>query len=249
MSRKTRHSIDYLPARGSRDAPSRFRGDGDALRSFLSDVEDLLDSYGIDNKKVHAEAIFRYCSSSVRMLLEELPSYRRQDVKAMIKDLKKHFPPRKQASRYRRSDLEDLVDEYSHEDITIDTLEAFIKYKSRFDRIGFCLLDHGKIDRFLLDKAFWDGIPETLQDRLQEEGLLKIESPFAPSSLQVTVAAQTHFTLATHSIASFGGINHLGVQHTRLGRNWFVWLAFGLVAIVGAFVALTRGRLEDHVAR
>ncbi|CAD6936389.1 unnamed protein product [Tilletia controversa] len=154
MSRKTRQDIVTLPARGSSGAPSRFRGDREALRSFLREVQDLLDSHDVDDKDVHAEALFHYCGSSVRKLLKDLPCYRQRDPKAMIKALKTIYP-RQQASEYRRSDLRKLAEEYANGDSKLETINDFLRYKTRFDRIGYRLLEDGKIGRLQFDELFW----------------------------------------------------------------------------------------------
>ena len=156
-----------LPIIGTKGAPKKFKGRSSEVEPFLSHYEKLCRKHAVTNDQEKIENITQYCSRLVREFLEGLDSYTGGVWTTFKKDFKEFFNADKDERRFRTKDLDKYVIK-SRKKSSMASLAHWRTYNRGFIRIAGWLKSHQKITDDQYDTSFWQGIPQSFRERLEQ---------------------------------------------------------------------------------
>ncbi|KAI0338306.1 hypothetical protein BDW22DRAFT_1463099, partial [Trametopsis cervina] len=187
MSWPAPSGVTDLPIIGTKGAPEKFKGKDSKVEGFLRHYERLCSKYHIVSDQDKVEGITQYCSTFVRELMENLPSYINPNWSQFASDIKKYFDADQDARKFKTRDLEKYV-EHSRKKSAFQDMTAWMKYQRGFMRIAGWLEKKKKITSD--DKAFyfWKGIPKQFRHRIESRLMsgstpLDLDKPFPISDI------------------------------------------------------------------
>ncbi|EIN03281.1 hypothetical protein PUNSTDRAFT_139696 [Punctularia strigosozonata HHB-11173 SS5] len=156
-----------MPPRRSRDAPETFKGDYTTIRDFIMDYEQLCRKHNIDDDADKVSLIRRYCSRSVREVIEGMLYFTNPDWDNFKRELLRKYNDDLNDLKFSLRDLRELV-ALSKQD-AISNIDEFRNYERNFIRVGGWLLGKGKINEQQSNYYFWKGLPKTLRNQLERK--------------------------------------------------------------------------------
>ncbi|KAG2079508.1 uncharacterized protein F5147DRAFT_592260, partial [Suillus discolor] len=171
-----------LPLPGGKRAPAKFKGKYNQVKTFIRHYEKLCDQCSITTDQEICENVTLYCSSSIRRLIEILPSFRSNNWTDLKADFNSLFDADRDAKRYKVRSLVSFVNK--RRSASIRTLSDWKKYTRDFVAIGGWLLAKSKISSNDHATYFWKGIPRTLRSKIETRLLVAtplrdMTTPFA----------------------------------------------------------------------
>ncbi|RPD52068.1 hypothetical protein L227DRAFT_515380, partial [Lentinus tigrinus ALCF2SS1-6] len=174
-----------LPMKGGKGAPRTFKGDPLKVTEFIEDLEQTIKACNLstDDEKIHA--LKRYCSSSVRAVLEAVFSTTAKWTDVLT-EFKRLYDADRYEKRYKPKDLRVFIRKARHK--TLNSIGRFRTFYREFHRIAGWLKQHKYITEDTFSKSFWQGIPRTLRPQIEAQYLRQhsthvMTSPFEVSKL------------------------------------------------------------------
>lgn len=185
----SKKSIVNMPIPRSRLAPEKFRGDYSKVQAFITHYELLCDYNNIETDREKCETIIRYVSSKVRQVILGLNSYASKNWTTLKKDLLLLYDAERDVKRYRVRDIIKFVKKTKNK--SIHNLAGWKKYVRNFIMIAGWLLEQNKLTTDAHATYFWNGIPRSLRNRLENRILAQdpIRDLSTPFSFEETKAA------------------------------------------------------------
>ncbi|KAF9486649.1 hypothetical protein BDN71DRAFT_1348865, partial [Pleurotus eryngii] len=145
-----------MPGPGEKAAPSRFKGDYDMVRPFIRKYNRLCAAYNLVDPLEKCERLTDYCSRSVRLFIESLPSYQNGNWLALERDVLKYYDADLDETRYIPDQLAELADEWK--EIKIPDLATWKTYQREFLTKAGWLRARNKVTDEMEAGYFWQGI-------------------------------------------------------------------------------------------
>ncbi|KAG5220514.1 hypothetical protein IMY05_C4577000200 [Salix suchowensis] len=149
-------SPDMMPGPGEKAAPTRFRGDFDMVKQFIRKYNRLCAAYNLVDPLEKCERLIDYCSRSVRLFIESLPSYQNGHWAQLEKDVLKYYDADLDETRYIPDQLAELAEEWQQ--IKINDLATWKSYQREFHTKAGWLLSKDKVTKEMEAGYFWQGI-------------------------------------------------------------------------------------------
>ncbi|KAF9492755.1 hypothetical protein BDN71DRAFT_1396272 [Pleurotus eryngii] len=145
-----------MPGPGEKAAPKRFKGDFDLVKQFIRKYNCLCAAYNLVDPQEKCERLVDYCSRSVRLFIESLPSYQRGQWAQLEKDVLKYYDADLDETRYIPDQLAELAEEWQH--IKIIDLATWKEYQREFLMKAGWLRSRDKVTKEMEAGYFWQGI-------------------------------------------------------------------------------------------
>ncbi|KDQ28330.1 hypothetical protein PLEOSDRAFT_1104996 [Pleurotus ostreatus PC15] len=149
-------SPDMMPGPGEKAAPTRFKGDFDLVKQFIRKYNRLCAAYNLVDPQEKCERLVDYCSRSVRLFIESLPSYQRGQWAQLEKDVLKYYDADLDETRYIPDQLAELAEEWQH--IKITDLATWKEYQREFLTKAGWLRSKDTVTKEMEAGYFWQGI-------------------------------------------------------------------------------------------
>ena len=173
------HIPAMMPSPHSKEAPSRFTGRYDEVRTFLERYNALCETYRVTDETQKCKRVRDYCSHKVILLIEGLQSYANKDWFQLEQDLLRYYDADLRETRYIIRDLALLTQKWKHR--SIKSLTKWKRYERKFITIGGWLRTKGKISESEQAAYFWKGINRHLRERIEN----RLAAEPSPPSLTV----------------------------------------------------------------
>lgn len=169
-----------MPLPDSKSAPEKFKGKYSKIRAFIIHYELLLEQNNVAEKD-KCDLVTRYCSRKVTEFIQALSSYSNKDWPGLKADLLKYYDADLDNKKYRIKDLIKLVKSWKEK--KMKSLSVWRNYGREFITIGGWLKKKGKITDDEYATYYWNGIPKTLRNKLENRLLAadptrSLASPF-----------------------------------------------------------------------
>lgn len=100
-------SVHDMPIRGLKSAPRTFKGQSSYIKEFLEEYEALLGYNNVTDDSEKCKTLRRYCSSSVREVLETLPHFTAPNWDQLKEQLQKLYDSDRNDRRFKKQDLKE----------------------------------------------------------------------------------------------------------------------------------------------
>ena len=130
--------------KGGKGAPRTFKGDPLKVTEFLDDLDQVILASGLTTDTEKFQALKRYCSSSVRAVLEAVFSTGTLKWTEYLTEFKRLYDADKYEKRYKPKDLRVFLRKARHR--TLNSIGKFRTYYQEFHRIAGWLKTHKYIN-------------------------------------------------------------------------------------------------------
>ena len=169
--------------KGGKGAPRTFKGDPLKVTEFLDDLDQVILASGLTTDTEKFQALKRYCSSSVRAVLEAVFSTGTLKWTEYLTEFKRLYDADKYEKRYKPKDLRVFLRKARHR--TLNSIGKFRTYYREFHRIAGWLKTHKYINEETFNKSFWQGIPRALRPQIESQYLRKNSAHVMTSPFEV----------------------------------------------------------------
>lgn len=153
--------LTQMPIRGSKQAPSTFRGDYQEVGPFINHYNRLLDYYHVTSETDKCQGILEYCSQKVKDFIQICPYYITPDWKKLEKEILDTYDDERMKTRVRPKDLLKYVKQIGHGRIV--NLTQWKKYHRNYIAMAGFLKQNKLISELEYNGYYWYGIPSHLQ--------------------------------------------------------------------------------------
>ncbi|KIJ58678.1 hypothetical protein HYDPIDRAFT_33946 [Hydnomerulius pinastri MD-312] len=158
-------TVANLPYPGSKNAPTKFKGDYTKVKPFIKHYERLLAQCSVTTDKEKCENITQYCSTRVSNFIEVLSDYVKPDWDKLKAAILKHFDADRDTKRYKVNNLLRFVKVQKEK--PINSLASWTKFQRDFVQIADWLKTRGKITDDEYSTYLWQSIHRGLRMRLE----------------------------------------------------------------------------------
>ncbi|KZP29953.1 hypothetical protein FIBSPDRAFT_726795, partial [Athelia psychrophila] len=180
------NSILTMPLKHAKNAPAKFRGKPSKIREFILHYELLLKMHNVTDSEDRCDLITRYCSTDVTEFIKALPSYNNQNWQSMKEDLLTYYDADQDLKKYHAPDLSKFA--HAARKGKIRKLSEWRTYGRKFITIGGWLLKKSKISDCEFATQYWNGIPRSFRNKIENRLLAKdparsLTEPFKVSEI------------------------------------------------------------------
>jgi hypothetical protein len=153
--------LAQMPIRGSKNAPTTFRGGFKHVEKFVDHYSRLLDFYHVTSEADKCQGILEYCSQDVKDYIQVHPNYLTPDWNKLKEEILAAYDADRMNTRIRFKDFLKLVKQFRQGHIT--NLSQWKRYHRDYvTKAGF-LKQKDRISDKQYHGYYWFGIPAHLQ--------------------------------------------------------------------------------------
>jgi hypothetical protein len=184
--------LSQMPIRGSKNAPTTFRGDFNRVETFVEHYNRLLDYYHVTTEADKCRGILDYCSQEVKDYIQINPHYLTPNWSKLQDEILSAYDAERMNNRVRPKDFFKFVQQYGKGQIT--NLSQWKKYHRNYVAKAGFLKQNNRLTDLQYHGYYWFGIPAHLQGifeiRLQAKNpLFDNSQPWPIQSVQEVAEA------------------------------------------------------------